>query len=857
VADAALPRPIAVVATGEDEGESAALAVELLAESGVTAVPASSVEEALAAVRETDPDLVLAFEDLGGASGHDLVRRLRGGPESAGDADATDTPVIMISPEGAAPDLGRAIFAGADYVLPHAFGHAEFLAHVRAALRRGELGAQARARAADLERELAARQGEIESLRLFSETVLRSLVSAVVVVNDRREVVFANEEFARRAGRQDVLGRPLIGLLPHGLGTNEALAGALDRVFETREPVTLDRLRARVGEGTGGPSGRRVFTLRVSSVPFGGAAHALLVLDDVTERTQSRDEIVRERRKLDDIVQAIGAGLCLMDRERRVLWANRTFAEWFGDPSERRCHEVFRASSSVCENCSLSRAIETGQAEREEWSIYTSGGLKRYFQNVIAPILDESGELLQFLVLTQDVTERQSRIEQLSLVGELGRAMAGVLDLDRLLHVVLTCATAGHALGFNRAFLFLRDREANELRGRMGVGPASREDAFRIWAHLARRPATLHDLVTEGEMPAAAEQPLQRLVAPLAYPMDASHLHETVVRTAIERRPILVRNAAEDERVSEPWLHTFGANEFVSVPLMAKGEVNAVLVADNLYSGRPITDEHVALLQLFANQAALAIENAAAYQELTASLGELRRTTDQLVQAENLAAIGRMAAHVAHEIRNPLVTIGGFARGVLKHPENAERAAKSASIICEEVARLESILANVMDFTKPAAPVFAHRPLNRLVSTLLDAMRREIEAQGVRLKVELDPTLGEIEMDAGQVRQVVLNLVRNAVESMSGGGTLTVRTARNEHGAELTVRDTGRGIEPGVLEDIFSPFFTTKSDGTGLGLAVTQKIVTDHGGSIHVASEPDKGTAFTIALPCEQGGELS
>jgi two-component system NtrC family sensor kinase len=97
--------------------------------------------------------------------------------------------------------------------------------------------------------------------------------------------------------------------------------------------------------------------------------------------------------------------------------------------------------------------------------------------------------------------------------------------------------------------------------------------------------------------------------------------------------------------------------------------------------------------------------------------------------------------------------------------------------------------------------------------------------------------------------------VRNAVESVASSGELTVRTVRNERGVELTVRDTGPGIDPDVLEDIFSPFFTTKSDGTGLGLAVTQKIVADHGGSIHVASGLGKGSAFTVALPYEQGGE--
>jgi hypothetical protein len=324
---------------------------------------------------------------------------------------------------------------------------------------------------------------------------------------------------------------------------------------------------------------------------------------------------------------------------------------------------------------------------------------------------------------------------------------------------------------------------------------------------------------------------------------------EIVARTALEKRPQVVTDAEHDERVTAAFRKVFESREFVSVPMVAKGTVLGVILADHLYSGRHITEDHVRLLNLFAGQAALAIQNADTYAELQMRLAELRSAQDKVVHGEKLAAVGKMAAHVAHEIRNPLATMGGFARAILKRPDSAERVAKNARIIAEEATRLENMLKGVMDFARPVAPVFRVGDLNATAKKALRLHAEALAAKNVHADLDLDDSLPDLSFDENQIAQVLDNLIRNAADSMPQGGALGLRTRREGDEACVQVTDTGMGIPPEVRERMFSPFFTTKRSGTGLGLAVCQKIMDDHGGRIEVRSKFGAGATFVIYLP--------
>ncbi|MEN8151163.1 MAG: ATP-binding protein, partial [Planctomycetota bacterium] len=441
---------------------------------------------------------------------------------------------------------------------------------------------------------------------------------------------------------------------------------------------------------------------------------------------------------------------------------------------------------------------------------------------------------------------------------ELANLLQSTLDLDRLIYIILTCATAGHALGFNRAFIFLRDPEGEVLSGIMGVGPSSQEEAFTIWADLASSRKSLADLTADfEEFRSAGESPLTRLVSGLQYHLaERDSEREVLVRTVVEDESQLVRDSWNDARVTPAFRGLFPAREFVSVPLRAKGKVVGVLLADNVYSRGPISSDQLEILELFAAHAGLALDNAQTYEQLKESMGRLREAQDASIQAERLATVGRLAAHVAHEIRNPLVTIGGFARSIGKKSTDASRVRTSAGIIMEEVERLENILSGVMDFSRPAKLEPIVYSVNDLVSRLVPKLEDEMKARGIEIVTELDPEVPKTSFDIAQIHQVLLNLVRNAAEAGEEGAadaerakTIVIRTLRTEDAVVVEVRDFGPGVPEDLLPSLFEPFITRKVGGTGLGLAVVRKILLDHGGDVKVRSRPGEGATFMIELP--------
>jgi hypothetical protein len=338
---------------------------------------------------------------------------------------------------------------------------------------------------------------------------------------------------------------------------------------------------------------------------------------------------------------------------------------------------------------------------------------------------------------------------------------------------------------------------------------------------------------------------------------DTSHI---LAHCALSKELIVVEDARTDPRVREDFRALIGADQFVVAPLIARNETVGVLVADNLYTGEPVTEENLELLAMFANQAAIAIENAESYhrieeekRHLEQAYRDLAEAQDKLVRSERLVAIGRMAAHVAHEIRNPLVNIGGFAKAMTQREDMPhETVAKYSGIIVDEVRRLEGILGRVMDFSKPPRPLMRQARIRPVLAETLDQFRERAKRQGVHISAELPDEGVVLYIDPDQIKQVFLNLFQNALDVMQDGGTLTIGNTVEDADLVLSVRNTGRPIHPEDLANLFEPFFTTKPGGTGLGLTVSQKIIHDHGGDIRVASSLDYGTEFTLALPLER-----
>jgi signal transduction histidine kinase len=213
-------------------------------------------------------------------------------------------------------------------------------------------------------------------------------------------------------------------------------------------------------------------------------------------------------------------------------------------------------------------------------------------------------------------------------------------------------------------------------------------------------------------------------------------------------------------------------------------------------------------------------------------------------RAERLASIGRLAAGIAHEIRNPLASISGSMEMLKQSPGGDADSRQLMDIAVREVDRLNRLITDLLDYARPKTEERQRLDLGELVGEIARAFAQERRA-GVTLTLEADPDVS-LDGASGQLRQVVWNLVRNAAEAMPAGGAIRVRVTREGGHPLLIVSDTGAGIPKAHLERIFEPFYSTKVSGSGLGLATVARIVDDHRGHIDVDSEPGRGTTFTV-----------
>lgn len=241
--------------------------------------------------------------------------------------------------------------------------------------------------------------------------------------------------------------------------------------------------------------------------------------------------------------------------------------------------------------------------------------------------------------------------------------------------------------------------------------------------------------------------------------------------------------------------------------------------------------------------------------ELRASIAAQRSAEDRLVQAAKLAAVGEMAAGVAHELNNPLTTVAGFAELILEEiPADAPHRA-DLEMILRESRRARDVVRQLLDFARQSESTRARADLNEIVEDVVSLTRHLVRTGGVQLNLELGQDIPWVSVDRNQIKQVLLNLIHNGLQAMPDGGSMQIRTAvqtrAERRWAVLAVSDTGEGIPAAIRDRIFEPFFTTKSDrgGSGLGLSVTYGIVANHGGFIDVQSDPGQGACFTVHLP--------
>lgn len=293
------------------------------------------------------------------------------------------------------------------------------------------------------------------------------------------------------------------------------------------------------------------------------------------------------------------------------------------------------------------------------------------------------------------------------------------------------------------------------------------------------------------------------------------------------------------------------------VPLKLGGEVIGTLVVQDDRAGRSFTQDDMKVLELLSPQLTIFIRNARLYQELEERIEAQHLAESRLIQSAKLAAVGEMAAGVAHELNNPLTTVTGFAELILETMSKDSTEYEDMTLILQEAHRVRSVVRQLLDFTRQSEILRVHLDINEVLSAVLGLVSHQAQTSKVEVRIAFWDGLPMVRVDRNQMQQVFLNLIINAIQAMPDGGRLIIQTEVEKQDDKewivVKIMDSGQGIKKEFLDQIFEPFFTTKpsGEGTGLGLSVSFGIVSDHGGVIEVEGEEGKGSTFVVRLPVE------
>ena len=433
--------------------------------------------------------------------------------------------------------------------------------------------------------------------------------------------------------------------------------------------------------------------------------------------------------------------------------------------------------------------------ESEELDAYGESSLK-----ILTLLTNEATRVISRLWLIMQLRTKANQLESLVVVSQ---RLAGEIDSDTLME---TLARQGrHLMDADGSAFFELGAEGETLH--------------------------LHSLIVEDET----------IKDPVTIPLSQSALGSVIYR----RKQVEVTdlNFAEEN----DFLLVLQRQGFVSMlasPIIFGDEVIGVIIAYTKKSHR-FNNEERKVFQTLAEFGALAIQNARLYSRIFASEESLRRN-------EKLTTLGMIAAEIAHEIRNPLTVIKLLFDSLNLQFANKDPRHTDIQVIGEKLNQLEEIVERVLSFGRTREGMHTRQDLNALVDDTLKLMRLKLHQQKIELQFE--PKAGSIHVDVnkGQILQVMLNLVLNATQAMPEGGHIQLETSADETTAHLTITDNGSGIPKSIQSDIFESFLTDRPDGTGLGLSISKRILRGHRGDIELEHSSTKGTSFRFWLPLSQ-----
>jgi len=538
---------------------------------------------------------------------------------------------------------------------------------------------------------------------------------------------------------------------------------------------------------------------------------------EIAERRWAEEEIKRRRDHYRAVVNGLHDQVVIIDRDYRISDANEVFLRQMGCTREeivgQYCYEVIYQCDERCDtnvrSCPMRPVWETGRPARATHVRHSPDGKNdRWFDVAASPLLDAKGQVTQVIAAYRDLTAERRLEKRLTGVHALGREL--VLSREERQIAQITADAAVFLLQSQLCELWLVDEKEKML---IPQAYAGRTESMNL------------------------------------YPLPLDDEESIVAAVARGGEPIY-----EPYAQKEPRYTSMGRKNraLLCMPLEVTGKIIGVLSVE---SDRPdaIDEIDMKLLSVLADYSALALDNARLYEAEREQRRMVEQSQAHLVLSEKLAATGRLAASLAHEINNPLQAIHNSLQLMLSFQLKSEEQQEYLQIASEEVERLIGLVTRMLNFARRPRREMRPINLNAVVEKVLALTSKYLQHHHVTLQRDMSSDLPTVLGNADELKQVFLNIVLNGVDAMPEGGTLCVTSRADEDGRlAVIISDTGHGIPSEYLDSIFEPFFSTQDTGSGLGLSISHNLIERHGGEIAVQSVEGEGTTFTVWLPAMQ-----
>jgi|GEM_PF-1112280 len=415
------------------------------------------------------------------------------------------------------------------------------------------------------------------------------------------------------------------------------------------------------------------------------------------------------------------------------------------------------------------------------------------------------------------------------------------LSLDESLCKILTALTAGDGFAFNRAIIFLK--EGTRLIPKVWIGPKTIDEAYKVWKEISSQPHALEDLLSK-----CSRREYLKSLPTISIELNINDFNPDFLNNGPTK-------IDKSDLVPETLRSVLEYLPFVLVPLKTESELLGLIIADNMFNKKAITDIDIKHLELYAALASNVIERANLFEEvkkkekaLEKSYRKLQEAQKKVISLEKMAATGELSSTFAHELRNPVAIIGGYAENIYRNAEFPDSLKSKMEIILKTVNRMEFIIQNLSDYIRIPQPQKNFVTINEILNRSLENLQIEITKKNISIEKNIQD-IGKIYADPLLIEQVFTNILRNSIDAIDRNGLIYINVYRKETKITVEFIDNGKGMTDEVMNTLFTPFHSGKREGLGLGLAVSKKIILLHNGKIDIKSKLGSGTTVSILFP--------